>query len=121
MTENAERSKVKVISRNGESALVEFALENGLQRKYIPLIEVGDGHVLNSVLSCGIDYGYTWEDIEIEFNSPKFAAEMHNVGIWTAEDALKNPQKLWSALNAILADNISKILQIAIQEKKRGK
>lgn len=119
--ENISRTKVTVLHREGESVLVEYSQNGAVDRRYIPAIELGDKYVLDSVLNQGIQYGYPWDEIELKFDNQKFAAEMRNVGIWTVEDALQNPQRLWSALNATLADNLSIILKTASSEKRRSK
>lgn len=112
--------QVKVISRRGNSVLVEYISEGLLIRKYVPAGKVEEAGVSEKVLLQGIPYGYPWDEIEISFDAKKFLKEMHNVGLWTAEDVLKSPKLLWSALRATLADNVSNILQAAKVENKRS-
>jgi hypothetical protein len=119
-TGNVMMTQVKSIRVKGNAALVEFVLSGKLQRKFIPASEIVNGAVADDVLNQGILYGYPWEDINITFDSERFADELHNVGVWTIEDALKSPLKVWAALNATLADGITAILQTASYEKKRG-
>ena len=116
-----ERTLVTVVSQKGDSTLVQF-IDNGvLNRKYVPTDKVDGNMVDDQVLLRAIPYGYPWEDIVLTFDSLKFANEMRNVELWTVEDALKNPQKLWSALRATLAVNLSEILEVAKNETKRSK
>lgn len=115
------RIRVTVIETVGESALVQYQTGATVERKYIPIAEIGDKQVLDEVLERGIPYGYPFEDIKLEFDSEKFASELRKIGVWTADDALRNPQKLWSAMNAAFAENITNILQSARIEQKRGK
>jgi hypothetical protein len=117
-TKEITRTKVNVVSKKGETVLVEYMQDGKSERKYIPANELGDGHVLDNVLHQGIPYGYPFEEIYLTFDSQKFANELHQVGVWTVEDTLKYPQKLWSALNATFADSISKILATALHEKR---
>jgi hypothetical protein len=112
--------KVNVISRNGNSALIECSLDGVLSRKFIPVSELEGDIVSETVCKQGIPYGYPWQEIDIQFDGDKFAEEMHNVGLWTANDIMKSPQKLWSALHATLADNLSEIIEKAKQEQKRS-
>ena len=116
--ENTTRLPVTVISTKGETALIQYLQDGQVTRKYIPVKELGDGHVLETVLARGIPYGYPWEDLEMKFDSVKLAHELHQRDIWTPNDALTFPQKLLSALNAVYADNISQILNIALKEKR---
>lgn len=112
------RTKTDLVRKKGASALVQYQDGNILKRVYIPVDEFGDGHVLDDVLESGIPYGYPWEDLDVTFDGARFANELHNLDVWTVEDALNNPQKLWSALRATLSDNINEILTVASQEKK---
>lgn len=112
---------ITVVKKNGGSALVEYIEGDEPVRKYVPVDQINDMQVNSEVLQQGIPYGYPWDEIQISFDSQKFAHEMKQVGIWTVEDALRSPQKLWSALRATLADNIKEILTISSQEKKRSR
>jgi len=118
MKKDFSRTAVKVIQKTETTVLVEYKKDDLSERKIIPRSELGDGQVLDSVLDSGIPYGYPWEEISLSFDSFKFAEEMHQVGLWTVEDAMKNPQGLWSALNATYGDQISQVLQVARNELK---
>lgn len=115
------RSLVKPIRQKGDSVLVEYVESGATKRKFIPSSQLIDGLVSDEVLQQGIPYGYPWEELELTFDSQKFANEMHQIDIWTVEDALRNPAKLWSALRATLAGNLTNILETASSEKKRSK
>lgn len=119
--DNFSRTQVQVVERKDKTTLVQYVDDGLTVRKYIPSVEVGTGQVLDKVLERGIPYGYPWGEIDLKFDSQKFANEMHAVNIWTVDDALKFPQKLWSALNATLADEISKILSTSLKEKRSTK
>ncbi len=109
---------VTLVRLKNNSALVEYVEDGAIIRKYVPADKLENNFVPEEVLQQGIPYGYPWEEISITFDSRKFADELHKVGIWTTDDALKSPQKLWSALRAALADNITNILTVASQERK---
>jgi hypothetical protein len=115
------RTRVTLVNRKGQSVLVEYVEAGTVHRRYVPVDEVQGGAVENEVLEQGIQYGFPWEEVELTFNAEQFAKEMHNVSIWTVEDALRNPKNLWSALRATLAENLTEILTIASGEKKRGR
>lgn len=114
-----QRTPVIVVQITGDSALVQYETNGITERRYIPADEIGDRQVLTEVLERGVPYGYPYDDIKLEFDSQKFANELHNVGVWTAEDALLHPQKLWSAMNAAFADNITNVIRAAKLEKRR--
>lgn len=113
-----EKTIVTIVNSKGDSTLVQFVSSGVLSRKFVPTHLVVDNMVDDQVLARGIPYGYPWDDIEMKFDNAKFANELHNLDVWTVEDALKSPQKLWSALRAALADNLSTILETAKIEKK---
>jgi len=113
-----QKIQVIIIRRKGESILVQYTREDTLQRCTIPVAQLDNNLVDDQVLQAGIPYGYPWEDIQLTFDMKKFMNELHQVDIWTAEDLLKSPQKLWSALRAALADSLSNVLDIARNEHK---
>ena len=126
MKTTSEAIRVDVISIKGESVLVQFVDDGKLLRRYVPASKLAilkndatHGLVHASVLSYAIPYGFAWEDVTLEFDTIKFANELRNLGIWTAADALKNPNGLWSALRAGLADTLSKILVEARNDLRR--
>lgn len=126
MKTSTEAIKVNIISSKGESVLAQYEDDGYLYRRYVPASKLSilkndatRGMVSADVLHYAIPYGYSWEDVELTFDHKKFANELRNLGIWTAADALKNPNGLWSALRAALADTLSKILVEARTETRR--
>jgi hypothetical protein len=109
---------VTVIADAGKSILVQYVDNGMLTRKTVPAHMVRNNQVYSEVLSQGIPFGYPFEEMPIEFNAQKFANELHNLGIWSVEDLLKQPRSILSALNAGFADNVANVLEIAKQEKK---
>ncbi len=110
--------QVTVIRQAGASTLVQYIQDGALMRRIVPAAEVIDNAVAEQVLAAGIPYGFPWEEIQMVFDMQKFVNELHQIDIWTAEDLLKSPQKLWSALRAALADSLSNVLEIARNEHK---
>lgn len=114
----SKRTLVTVITRKDNSTLVQYVEAGVLTRRYVPTKKVDNNYVEKDVLEQGIPFGYPWREMELKFDGMKFENEMHNVGLWTAQDVLKSPQKLWSALQATLADNLSTILELAKEDSK---
>ena len=112
--------RVVVIKQKGGSALVEYSVGGVAARKFVPTVEILGDKVSQSVLDSGIPYGFPWEELSLQFDMEKFSVEMHKVGLWTPQDVLASPQKVFSALRATLADNLSEILQVAQGERKRS-
>jgi hypothetical protein len=113
-----DRTLVTVITKRDNSTLVQYVEQGVLIRKYVPTAKIDGNFVDNDVLEQGIPCGFPWREMELQFDGMKFENEMHNVGLWTVQDVLKSPQKLWSALQATLADNLSTILELAKEESK---
>jgi hypothetical protein len=112
------RTLVTIISKKDNSTLIQYVDDGVLTRKYVPTAKVDKNFVDNDVLEQGIPCGFPWREMALKFDGMKFENEMHNVGLWTAQDVLKSPQKLWSALQATLADNLSTILELAKEDSK---
>ena len=114
------KTQVKVIFRKGSSALVEFIDGELPIRKFVPVNKVVKDFVDNEVLEQGIPYGYPWSEIKLTITGDKFEKEMRNVGLWTAEDVAREPRKLWSALNALLAEDVTNIINVSKKQTKRS-
>lgn len=113
------RTKVRIVRERGESCLVEYIdSDRRLHRVSVPANKVMNEFVSDQELSQGIPYGYSWEDIDLKFDTGKFADLLHQNGLWTLDDILKNPQKVSEALHATIADNLSKVFETAKMEKK---
>jgi hypothetical protein len=111
---------VTILSSKGASTLVEYMLDGVLQRKYVPTEKVLNQFVPDEVLARGIQYGFPWEEIVINFDMQQFATEMHNAELWTVEDVLKSPKKLTGVLRKIFEDSFKAVLETAVREKKRS-
>lgn len=120
MTKKITRTCVTVIQRDGEAVLVRYQLDGAEKRVFIPVSELGDGYVLDDVLVQAVEYGYPWQECNLVLDAQRFETEMHNAGLWTAEDVLRNPQGLFTALNATFAPVVSEILTLAKQDKRRS-
>lgn len=116
----ARKTQVTIIRQTGESTLVQYMEKGALARRIVPASQVANGAVADQVLAAGIPYGFPWGEIQMVFDMQKFVNELHQIDIWTAEDLLKSPQKLWSALRAALANSLSNVLEIARNEHKRS-
>lgn len=113
------KTPVTIVHESGDSRLVEYIDANRiLHRVYVPASKVIDGLVIDEVLNHGIPYGYPWGEVDLSFDGEKFEDLLHQNGIWTLDDVLKNPQKVSEAIHATMADKLSKILEIAKLEKK---
>lgn len=111
---------VTILETKGKSTLVEYMVDEMLYRKYVPTEKVLANFVEDEVLASGINYGFPWEEMDIKFDMRRFAIEMQNAELWTAQDVLKSPQKLTGVLRKVFEEDFKAILQTAVQEQKRS-
>lgn len=111
---------VKVIAVTNHSSLIELMDNEKIIRVIIPSSKIIGGEIEKDVLKQAIPYGYPWSEIKLQFDSEKFENEMHNVDVWTAEDAIKYPKKVWAAVNATIGGELSAILLTAKGEIQRS-
>lgn len=120
------KTKVKIILRKKMAVLVEYSDKNALRRVSIPfssLIEdkSGDTYVYEDMLDQGLPYGVPWSD-KLVINAVKpedVENSLHEFGIWTGEDALKNPQAVQLAVMSSMGIAVRDILSIAKDHMKK--
>jgi hypothetical protein len=110
---------VKIIQHQGHSALVEYIEGGKTKRVTIPATAIKDEQVSKYKLDMGIPYGVPWSQIRLSASPEKLEQELHRVGIWTAEDALNNAQKVLGAIQATYTVDLSKIMAIAKHERSK--
>ena len=109
--------------RKKSAVLVEFSDEKGNPHRYsLPAESVtieSDGSTVfiseDDLDQLGIPYGIPWEHLleEIYISSEQLANNLRKNGIWTSEDAVKNPDGIKSALISSTSLSISMIVKIA--------
>ena len=110
---------VKIIQQSGQSALVEYQETGATKRVTIPARDIYDGQVNKYNLNLGIPYGVRWSElIELKASSARLEENLHRIGIWTAEDALRDAQKVLGAIQATYQVDLSAILRIAKEARK---
>lgn len=104
------------------ATLVEYAEDGVPMRvsiKASSLITSKDGitFVSKDNLDTGLPYGVPWKyKLEISEVTPESVEiELHKAGIWTADDAIKNPSTVQSAIMSAFRTPLSDILKVAKQ------
>lgn len=120
MTESKEEKKqkkykeIRVISSRGKSAIVEWVYRARSYRKTVPIQEIKNGKIDEEILDKCPDYGVPWgAEINLTATSEDIEVALHNAGIWTAEDAMKNASAVIGALTAAYKTDLVAILQAA--------
>jgi hypothetical protein len=105
---------VNVINSRGKSAVVEWVEDGKAFRKVVPLKDIKDGSVEEKTLGKCPDYGIAWsKEVELKASSEDLEKELHNAGVWTAEDALRNARAIIGALNAAYKTDLASIIGAA--------
>lgn len=103
---------MKTIKQDKHSKLVEYQENDTIKRVILPVNE--------DDTNMGIPYGLPFADLlkdhVCEEMAERIEVELHRAGIWTAQDALKNPAAVQGALLAAYAIDYSFILQLAKKE-----
>lgn len=109
-----------LIRRKSRAVVLELQEDGIPVRRIVPSeVIIDDNGVVATVRRSdfdeGIEYGIPFSDLLKEFSIPveSISNELHKSGLWTAEDIVKNPAVVQSAIlsasRAILAD----VVQIA--------
>jgi hypothetical protein len=120
----SSKVQVRVIGSNLQaSTLVELSVPGKLQRFVVPSSSVKDGLIDEEELEMGVPYGIPWETAlpPLRVKVEDLAHELRLRDIWTAEDALRNPQAVYGALQAVYGVELSTILQTASNHPKKGR
>jgi len=112
--------EVNIIRSRGKGAVIEWVSEGKAFRKIAPLSKLKDGKIEEKDLEKCPDYGVPWaKEIELSATSEDLETALHNAGIWTPQDALKNPQAILGALNATYKTGLSSIFKTAQKFKNK--
>ena len=112
-----KKIKVKVLKAGLDNAMVEFMLDKVFQRATIPTNFIDDEYVEQAVLEAGIPYGIPWELVELKASPIDLANILRKNDIWTVDDAMRNPNKIISALQAAYGVDLAQILKFAREYK----
>jgi len=125
MSEEKLTIAVKVIKKQGHSALVQWGPEEDPRRAWAPVYKIEDGHIEADTLAECPPYGIQWEQYldEEEFGlMDRVTKALRKAGIWTFEDLQSNDR----VLTRIAVNIIGKVVWGAAKraaakgEKKNG-
>ena len=113
-------TEVKVISVQGESALVEWLDGEGLHRVHVPLrLVAADGHVSARTLGRGIPYGVEWEQVEVApVEAGALAQALREAGIWTQQDLSRNQRMVLGILQSLYRVDLASLNRLAKEASK---
>lgn len=102
---------VSVISTQGQACLIEWVDGVGRPRRaFVPAAAVIDSRCVGP--AAGLAYGDDWEGIlgTLSVTPDAVADELRRRGIWTREDARRNPTMVMSALQAAYGLDLARLL-----------
>ena len=111
---------VRVISRKGPSAMIEYSLDGLTQRFVLAQNLVHDGQVDISDLEQAAPYGLPIAELvgNVQFTPLKLEQACRERGLWTAEDFVQNPSLVQGALQDALRLDVGTILNLALKHKE---
>lgn len=93
--------EVKLVQRDGHSALVEWFDGEDVRRGIVPVKALKGDSIEREELERAIPYGEPWEElVEFKITAEDLARNLRNRGIWTREDLRKNPNLVLACLMA---------------------
>lgn len=115
------RTKVKEISRKGQSSIVEWEDKSGnIIRSIIPTDEVVrevDGSLYVEDVEDGFFHGIEWESLIHTVMGPKAIANLlRKRGIWTIEDYAKNTAIVTSVFNEACSANLQSFKEAVLRQ-----
>lgn len=114
--------RVAIIEQRGAAVLVEWRDGTGLHRAIVPGDagtstlhgNVRDFDVRYTTLEQGVSFGMAFERLEIgTVGAASIARELHERGIWTADDVRKNVAGVRAALLAAYGKDLEALLNAA--------
>ena len=113
--------EVKIIARDGHSALIEWVDNGKLYRGILPIASIrGDSYVTKTELKRAAPYGTPWEEVVIlKATSEQLAQNLRMRGIWTGQDVYDQPEQTQSAIMATYGLDYHTLLKIAHREVKK--
>jgi len=118
-----DRIVVRLVRRNGQAALVEFADAGKPMRVTLPedlLQDEGSRCTADPAdLAAGVPYGLAWEKATTgRVTAEKIAGALRNAGIWTAEDLKQQPRAAIGALQAAYGLDLAALMEFAAASRK---
>lgn len=102
---------VRVIMHDRLSALVEYSKNETLIRATIQVKNIVDGKVKEAILDRAVKHGIDWREVKFPpISEEEINRQLRNHGIWTADDARKNPGMVSKAVMTACAPLVSTIL-----------
>ena len=109
------RLPVRVIETRGGSSLVEWVAGGEAHRAFVPAETLAPDGAPATVLDRGVPYGLPWQDVRLADADLPAALNraLHNAGIWTGDDLVRNQRAAMGAVQAALQIHLGALNQFA--------
>ena len=115
-----EMKTIRIVSSRGKGAVVEWVEKGKAFRKVVPVSKIKGKQIEQGVLDKSPDYGVPWaKEVNPNASAEDIEAALHNAGVWTSEDAMKNPQAVIGAINTAYKSDLAAILRAAKKYKNK--
>jgi hypothetical protein len=108
--------KINVIKQHNGSSLIEW-LDSDIHRGIVPDTLLNGDQINDEYLSMAIPYGIDWafalEGVYRTVTINDFVQSLHNHGIWTAEDARRNPNVVQGAILSAYGITFQILMKVA--------
>lgn len=109
--------KVNVISSKNGSAVISWVEDGTLQKGIIPSELIIGNEVVDEYLTMAIPFGIDWalalESVHRSVTVDDLAKELRRHGIWTLEDAQRNPQAVQGAILSAYGVSYATVMKAA--------
>jgi hypothetical protein len=112
--------KIKLVSKQGHAALIEWTdATGGLHRSIVPVEAITEGRIGLAELDYaihqdGIDLVAALGKDEITISAQKLQNELRRAGVWTKEDYLAKPTIIFGVLQRLYGVDVATLQNIAI-------
>jgi len=111
--------EVKLLRREGHSALVQWFDGAGVQRGIVPVSVLKGDYIDTEELDRAIPWGEPWEElVELKATSQDLARNLRKVGIWTLDDLRKHPNEAQGAIMQTYGVDYQQLLKLTYKARK---
>ena len=108
--------RVRIISVNDRSAVVEWPAGETLQRAIVPAEMLRRDEVEDGVLAAGIPWGVPWEEVmpTTKGADVTVANALRQYGFWTAQDLRERPSEAVAVIQRALGVYLAALTKAAL-------
>lgn len=103
---------VRVVDERGASHVVEWTDDDGaVRRRVVMASEIDSGEIDEDVIADAPPYGADWASLDLHIKGADVERALHRRGVWTREDARRNPNAALDALRDAAGLHLSRLTE----------